>query len=119
MTYVPIVPQPPTPPSPRARELADRLLKVVLEYEETHPSVTKDEVRQATQLALQAARATTPMAAPTLALGLGLLMFAGLAAFYFVGDIDLGSGGMPWMVVAAIGVLAIVGALVTVLRRAP
>lgn len=119
MTYVPIVVPTPAPPSPRARELADRLATVLLEYEETHPSITSGEVRQATQLALQRTRAGTAMTAPIIAGALGILLFAGIAAFFFVGGSGAFTGATPFPMLTVIGLIAVAGALIAVLRRAP
>ena len=119
MTYIPIIPPTPTPPSPRARELADRLAKVLLEYEEAHPSVSGDEVRQAMRIALQVTRAGGTAAAPILAATLGGLVLVGLAVFYFVASGGAGSTGARVPTLWVVGALLVLAALVGVLRRRP
>ena len=78
MTYVPIVP--PTPTSPRTRELADQLARVMAEFEQTHPSVTRAEKRQAARLALEATRSSD---AGPVAVVLGLIVLLILGLLYF------------------------------------
>ena len=56
MSYVPIIVTTREPPSHRARELADRLSRVIVDFEQHHPTVSNAAVRQATRLALQASR---------------------------------------------------------------
>ncbi len=81
MTYVPIVPHTPTPPSPRARALGDQLARVMVEFEETHPTVTKGEIRQAAQLALRSRGSSDAGIVPVI---LGLVLLLGLVGFYVV-----------------------------------
>lgn len=119
MTYVPIVVPIPPPTSPRARELADRLAHVLLEFEQTHPSLTNEEVRQATQLALQKRRGGGTLAGPILVGAVGLMVFAGLVAFYLIERGGAASAGASFPMIAVIGLIAVVGALVAVLRRSP
>lgn len=118
MTYVPIVPVTPAAPSPRARELADRLVDVLLEYEGLHPSLTNEEVRQAMQITVQKTRPRASMTAPAVAFGLGILLLGGVAAFYFGGGASTARVALLPIVAATIAVAA-VGALVAVLRRGP
>jgi len=44
MSYVPIIVTIREPPSHRARELADRLSRVIVDFEQHHPTVSNAEV---------------------------------------------------------------------------
>lgn len=120
MTYVPIVVPPPQPPSPRTRELADLLTRVIVDFEERHPSVTGQEVREATRLAVQASHGSE-VAGRLVALALGGLLALGAGAFLFLSEAAGGSAsdGVPIPVMAVGITVAILAILAVALRRSP
>ncbi len=114
MTYVPIVTPPPTQPplSPRTRELAGLLTKVVDEYQQAHPKLSRQEVRAAIRMtALTAARGSGggPRAV-VLSLALGILALGLVVGLLFLRGADpgAGEGAVPMIVVAVIAFLGLV-----------
>jgi hypothetical protein len=108
MTFVPITPAVTAQPSPNARELAEKLVATVREFEQSHPGTSSTEVQQAMQLA--SSRFYSSSAPALIAIALGLLVAGGLAAFYFAnrGAEGFGSPAMP-MVLIAVVVLGLLG----------
>lgn len=116
MSFVPIMAGS-RPPSPRTRELADRLLGVIRDYEAQHPTVTGGEIREATRLAVAHAKGTAgPAQAVTVTLGLGVLALLG--GIFFLrssgGDGGLADAPLVWIVFG----LAVLGLLVFLAKRA-
>jgi hypothetical protein len=120
MSYVPIVVPPPQPPSPRTRELADLLARVIVDFEQRHPSVTGQEVREASRLAVQASHGSDAPAR-LVALALGGLLALAVGGFVFLRQSTGGaaSGSVP-VPVLVIGIsIAILALLAIALRRSP
>lgn len=114
MAYIPFVPPSSSPPTPRTRDLADRLARVLVEFEETHPTVTAGEVREATRIALRTTRASSAVAPPVLgvlvgALLLGVVVLVSRGGFGGAGF----EGSVRWVALAVVGlgILALVAAL--------
>ena len=109
MSYVPIIVTTREPPSHRARELADRLSRVIVDFEQHHPTVSNAEVRQATRLALQASRRGSD--APAIASALVLLIFlmVGIGVFVVLRGGGRRSAQSPLMGLAIVaGLMAVV-----------
>ena len=117
MSYVPIV-VPPSTPSPRTRELADELARVLVAFEQKHPTVTRGEMTEATRLALQATRGSSNVA-PLTATLVGLVVAAALGVFVFLEQSGAIESIRIYSVVGVVAALVIVLALVAVLRRQP
>ena len=115
MSYVPIVPSTyAPPPSPRTRELAELLGKVLEEYSNAHPAVTKSEVRAAIRMAQMSAGPDQTKLALGLSLGIGLgVMMLTLGLFYFrsVGDVEI-TAIFPMVILGIIVLLGLVAVMV-------
>jgi hypothetical protein len=114
MSYVPIIVTTREPPSHRARELADRLSRVIVDFEQHHPTVSNAEVRQATRLALQASRRGSDVA-PAIASALVLLIFlmVGIGVFVVLRGGGRRSAQSPLMGLAIVaGLMAVVSVVV-------
>jgi hypothetical protein len=122
MTYVPIVTPSttPQPPSPRTRELAGLLTKVLEEYQNAHPSVSRSEVRAALRLAQLSTGGDKAPVALVVSLTLGLLVAGvGLGLLFFMrggGEIEMTSS-LPMVIMAIAIFLGIVMVLVKGLSR--
>ncbi|NNG17864.1 MAG: hypothetical protein HKM89_15420 [Gemmatimonadales bacterium] len=125
MVFVP-VPPPEREVTVRARDLSQRLTQVIREFQQNHPGTTSEDVRQAVQLASEGSgvsRGGTRQQRAAIAVVLGIL-FAGLGAFFFLQRAGGGGGGggegptVSWFwMVAGIGILTVLLALVAVLRH--
>ena len=104
MSYVPII-VPTHSPSPETRELADRLLAVIRDYEQQHPTVTGTEIREATRMAAQRAGGTR-LAIGSLAaaaIGAGLLaLFGALLLLRAGASGGVGLGEIPVLLIVAV-----------------
>lgn len=118
MTYVPII-VPTQTTSPQTRELADQLARVMVDFEETHPTMTSGEIRQAARMALGATKGSSAVGAPLVAALVGLLVMGVGVAFYFAQGTAPGSGGAPFPMIGAVLIVLLVGAVVFALRRSP
>jgi len=120
MSYVPIVVPTQQPPSPRTRELADLLARVVVDFEQRHPSMTSQEVRAATRLAAQATHGTGE-SARVLALVVGGLtaLIAGIVLFLSQAAGGPVTGGVDVPIVVVAVLIGIVALVAIALRRAP
>jgi hypothetical protein len=123
MVFVP-VPPPNRDVTIRARDLSQRLAQVIREFQQNHPGTTTEDVRQAVRMAAEGSgvdRGGSRQQRAAIAVVLGIL-FAGLGIFFFPqragGGGEGGGEGPPvfWMI-AAIGILTVVLALVAVLRQ--
>ena len=116
MSYVPIVVAAPQPPSPRTRELADQLSRVISDFEQSHPTVSRAEVRHATQLALRASRRGSDVAPGTaLAVVSIVLIMVGLGVVLTQRGGGLAMAQSPLMGLAV--VVALIGFVSMVVRR--
>ncbi len=100
-------------PSPRAQELGQRLALVIAEFQQSHPDVSGEEIRVATQIAtgnvaLRSGRATGALTAAVAAM-------VGLGVFLFLGRGSAAGTHVPWIAIG-IGVFA-VAALFAALRN--
>ena len=114
--YVPVMPPP--PPTREAQDLSHRVAEAVDEFLRDHPHMTVAEIRQALDLAKAETGVSVNERAIT-GLVLGLLAFAGLALFAFL---RLGGGAgdgapIPWMMVAVVVMILVVGVLAIVRSR--
>lgn len=119
MVFVPI-PPPDRQVSIRARDLSQRLAQVIREFQQNHPGTTSEDVRQAVQRAAEGtgvSRGGTRQQRAAIAVVLGVLFAGGLGTFVFLER--AGGGEVPqgtWMI-AGVGVLTVLLALVAVLRQ--
>ena len=111
MTFVPITPTVIVPPSANAQELADKLAVTVREFEQSHPSTSAEDIRQAIQLASSRFSSSKPGA--FVGMILGLLVAAGMFVFFFAQKGGFGFTGpaMP-MILIAVLVLGLLGVMV-------
>lgn len=115
MVFVP-VPYTPPQPSPRVQDLSAQLTRVIEDYEKRFPNLSAAEVRQAAQLAVQKRAPGSMATRQVIAMAVGLAAFvAGLGVFMtrqgVLADVEI-----PWMMVS-IGSVAVIGAVVFLLRR--
>jgi len=84
VSFVPIVTPVAPPPSGQTQVLADRLGRVIQEYEGAHPTVTGPEVQQALMLARRSSTkgAGQDAKAIMLALFVGVALMVGLLIFF-------------------------------------
>lgn len=111
MTFVPITPTVVAPPSANAQELADQLATTVREFEQSHPGISADDIRQAMQLASGRVSGSSPGA--FVGLILGLLVLAGGFVFFYAqrGGFGFTGPAMP-MILIAVVVLGLLGVMV-------
>jgi hypothetical protein len=120
MVFVP-VPLPNRDVTIRTRDLSQRLAQVIREFEQNHPGTTTEDVRQAVRMGAEGSGvspADTKQQRAAIAVVLGIL-FAALGTFFFLQRAGGGGGEGPpvfWMI-AGIGILTVVLALVAVLRQ--
>ncbi len=84
MSFVPIVTPVAPPPSRQTQELADRLGRVIQEYEGAHPTVTGPEVQQALMLARRSSTKGAGQDAKAIMLDhfVGVALMVGLLIFF-------------------------------------
>ena len=120
MVFVP-VPRTNRDVTVRARDLSQRLAQAIREFQQNHPGTTSEDVRQAVRMAAEGSgvsRGGSAQQRAAIAVVLGIL-FAGLGAFAFLERAGGGFAEGPswfWMI-AGIGILTVVLALVAVLRQ--
>jgi hypothetical protein len=85
-------------PTEGTRELAGQLARVIVEYEQTHPEMTKSEVEEAARMALQASTPGRSLELKTAAVSmLGVSMFVAVVVLAAVGGLlsgPLAAGGI-------------------------
>ena len=119
MLYVPII-VPPHSPSPQTRELADRLLAVIRDYEQQHPTVTRPEVREATRMAAQRAGGAGPATGSLAAAAVGAGLLALLGTLLLLRSGASGGVGLEEIpVLLIVAVLAVVGLGIFAAKRGP
>jgi hypothetical protein len=98
-------------PTEGTRELAGQLARVIVEYEQTHPEMTKSEVEEAARMALQASTPGRSLELKTAAVSmLGVSMFVAVAVVVLAAVGGLLSGPL-----AAGGIFAFGGATVALI----
>ena len=114
MSFVPVF-VPPPQPTHRTRELADRITTIIQRYEQEHPKVSSDEIRQAAYMAVERTRGRGKVTAmATVLLGAAILGALAGVAFLWAG----GSQGLGEVrIVLVIGALAVFGILAVVAKR--
>ena len=117
MSYVPIVVPPPQPPSPRTRELADRMARLIVEFEGQYPTATRAEVREAARLALQATNRGSSVA-PVAAVVLGTLALGAGIGVYFL-SVEGGLERLPPPALLVASVIGLAAVLAVVFGRRP
>ena len=117
MSYEPIVVPPPQPPSPRTRELADRMARVIVEFEGQYPTATRAEVREAARLALQSTSRGSSLA-PVGAVALGVLALVGGVVVYFLA-VEGAPGSVPPPIVLIASIIGLAAVLALAFRRRP
>jgi len=101
-------------PTEGTRELAGQLARVIVEYEQTHPEMTKSEVEEAARMALQASTPGRSLELKTAAVSmLGVSMFVAVVVLAAVGG--LLSGSLAAGVIFAFGGATV--ALIAALRK--
>jgi hypothetical protein len=101
-------------PTEGTRELAGQLARVIVEYEQTHPEMTKSEVEEAARMALQASTPGRSLELKTAAVSmLGVSMFVAVVVLAAVGG--LLSGPLAAGVIFAFGGATV--ALIAALRK--
>lgn len=113
MMFVPVVPTTPSapPPSPRTRELSGLLTKLVEEYSAAHPSVSKEEIRQAIRMTQLSVRGGNRATSLVVTLSLGVLVAVLALGLFFL----RGNGAVAWESVMPGVVLGILVLLIGVL----
>jgi hypothetical protein len=108
MIYVPVTPPP--PPSPEAQELSGHLVDVIKAYQADHPHMSPLEVRQAVRLAQTAVPGGDKSTIKVVLLGLVVMLGLGLLAYR--STVTPGSAspqGIPWVMIAVVVLLIVVG----------
>ena len=119
MVFVPI-PPPDRQVSIRSRDLSQRLAQVIREFQQNHPGTTSQDVRQAVQLAAEGSgvsRGGTRQQRAAVALVLGVLFAGGLGTFAFLERAGGGEGPPAFWMIAGVGILTVLLAVVAVLRQ--
>ena len=122
MFFVPIVPSTPTQQqvSAKARELSSLLSHAVREYRSRNPDVSSAEIRQAFALTNQDLARTGHLssggdvAMRAVAIGLALLLAAGLAFFLVAEDVEIAMESPAWVAIGIAVLGAVVGLLAVV-----
>ena len=117
MTYIPVIVPPQEAPSPRTRELADQLARVIVDFEQNHPTVEAGEIRQAAQLAVRASRTAGGVDAATITALVGLVVLVvGVVVYMGITGRFAVDGPFPVLLVNLI-LIAIVAVAAILLRR--
>jgi hypothetical protein len=111
LAFVPYVP--PRPPSPRAEALGQRLAETIEQFRMQHPDLDRDDVVQATRLAVASAGG-----GPAVARGVAIALVAGVAVAGLLAALAAGrdgGGDLSRVLVVAVAIMAV--AVVLVLKR--